>query len=93
MRMISFSSGRQFNLSGLPAMILGTVIAATIGLLLMTVTVFGAIFLAIRAMLGGLLGFFGAAETSPKITMTHTRPDNPNTIDMRRDQRGSWRRE
>lgn len=93
MRMISYSSGRGFNMSGLPALIVGGLIAAAAGLFLMAVTVIGAIFLAIRAALGGLRALFGASEPSPKITMTPPASSNPNTIEMRRDNRGSWRSE
>ncbi|MCE5230688.1 hypothetical protein LLG95_13995 [bacterium] len=85
--------GRSFRLGGLPALIIGVLVASVAGMFVLAVSFFGILIWGIRRVLGRLLALFGAAETSPRVPSTSGETGNNTTIEMRRDTRGSWRKE
>lgn len=92
MQMISGSKRRRkIGLRGLPAVIVAVTFVVTATAFMLIVSLFGAVIWGIRRSLGSLLAFFGAPEpeTAEEIPMMHGR----RTIEMRRDESGSWRRD
>ncbi len=80
---------RQFSLGGLPAVLAAIAFVVVSTAVMLVVSLFGAAVWSIRKGLTSLLNLFGAAGGAEKIPVMHGRP----TIEMHRDESGSWRRD
>lgn len=90
MQVISGSTRlRLFGLRGLPAILAAFAFVVVTMTIMLVAGAFMAMIWGIRKALASLLNLFGAPQTTERVPMMDGRP----TIDMRRDENGSWRRE